>query len=67
MYDKFFDLKADAIEERRERIKLGEVAHYCKLKHDKGYIVYSMSREVFAKLFPKEAVIKFKKDEGQTP
>ena len=65
MYDKFFDLKGDALEEKRERIKMGEVAHCLKLKHDKGYIVTSMSREVFTKLYPKEAAVKFKNKEGK--
>jgi hypothetical protein len=46
MVDKFFDLKADAIEERRERRKLGEDAHYCKLPDNKGYVVTSLPRSM---------------------
>lgn len=53
MHDKFFDLKGDAIEERKERRKLGQISYYGKLKHQKGYIVWSYSKEVYEKLYPK--------------
>ena len=56
MYDKFFDLKGDALEERRERRKLGEVAYYHKLRFNNGYVVRSVPKDVYVKLWPKSSV-----------
>jgi hypothetical protein len=53
MYDKFFDLKAEALEEKRSRKKLGEVAHCYKLKFNTGYVVTSLPKAVHDKLFSK--------------
>lgn len=53
MFDKFFSLKGDALEERKERRKLGEIAFYHKLRFGHGYIVSSLPKKEYAKLFPK--------------
>jgi hypothetical protein len=66
MFDKFFDLKGDALEEKRERIKLGEIAHCYKLRFEQGYIVTSMSKEVHAKLFAKGSPVPNKKVSDNT-
>ncbi len=44
MWDKFVDLKAEAIEERKERRKMGFNAYFVKLKCGKGYVVYNLPK-----------------------
>lgn len=46
MFDKFFDLKADALEEKRGRKRMGYNAHCWKLKHNRGYIVRNLPIQI---------------------